>query len=260
MPFSPARLSCTTWMFNCKEPVSIHSPAFVFSFDVSLYLLNLPALLNSTFIGSECSSYILNKETDRSVLFPKFGYKCDTTLVTAWYRFNSTAGTKMPTTCVSKNKCNTHATGWLNGTHPTPQEGIVNRRVCFHWNSNCCNWAIKIKVRNCGLFYVYRLVNPAICQLRYCVTNWERQEQIIHSLNSPLQKLQGNFTELAYAKISGIVNGDAPVSYWSIFFPIPSDGSRSLCESWLEPLYFSFLKWRMECLLSRLTVNIVQLT
>ena len=233
MAFFPAWLSCTTWMSNCKEPVSIHSPAFVFSFDVALYLLNLPALLNSTFIGSECSSYTLNNETDRSVLFAQVGaiYKCDKTLVTAWYRFNSTAGTKMPTTCVSKNKCNTHATGWLNGVHPTPQEGTVNRRVCFHWSSNCCNWEITIKVRNCGLFYVYRLVNPTSCHLRYCVTNWERQEQIIHSLNSPLQKREGNYTELAYAKPSGIGYGDAPVSYWSIFFPIPSDSSRSLCES-----------------------------
>ena len=233
MPFSPAWLSCTTWMSNCKEPVSIHPPAFVFSFDVALYLLNLPALLNSTFIGSECSSYTLNNETDRSVLFAQVGaiLKCDKTLVTAWYRFNSSAGTKMPTTCVSKNKCNTHATGWLNGVHPTPQEGVVNRRVCFHWKSNCCNWDITIRVRNCALFYVYRLVNPPQCQLRYCVTNWERQKAVIHSLNSPLQKREGNYTELAYAKPSGIGYGDAPVSYWSIFFPIPSDSSRSLCES-----------------------------
>ena len=148
------------------------------------------------FIGSECSSYTLNSETDRGVLASQVGsIKCDWKLVTGWYRFNSTAGTKMPTTCVSEKKCNTHATGWLNGVHPTPQEGTVNRRVCFHWSSNCCNWEITIKVRNCGLFYVYRLVNPPNCHLRYCVTNWERQEQIIHSLNSPLQKLQGDWTE-----------------------------------------------------------------
>ena len=130
------------------------------------------------------------------MLFPQVEaiHKCDNTLVTAWYRFNSTAGTKMPTTCVSKNRCNTHASGWLNGTHPTPQEGIVNRRVCFHWSSNCCNWDITIKVRKCGLFYVYRLVSPPYCSIRYCVTNWERQEPIIHSLNSPLQKQQGDWS------------------------------------------------------------------
>ena len=173
------------------------------------------------FIGSECSSYILNNETDRGVLASQVGsIKCDWGLVTGWYRFNSTAGTRMPTTCVSRYKCNTHATGWLNGTHPTPQESIVNRRVCFHWNSNCCNWDTTIKVRNCGLFYVYRLVNPPSCHLRYCVTNWERQEQIIRGFNSPLQKLKGDWTEYAFAKTSGIGYGDAPVSYWSIFFPV----------------------------------------
>ena len=148
------------------------------------------------FIGSECSSYILNNETDRGVLASQVGsIKCDWGLVTGWYRFNSTAGTRMPTTCVSRYKCNTHATGWLNGTHPIPQEGIVNRRLCFHWNSNCCNWDTTIKVRNCGLFYVYRLVNPPNCHLRYCVTNWERQGHIIRGFNSPLHKLQRDWTK-----------------------------------------------------------------
>ena len=129
-------------------------------------------VIHSICTGSECSSYTLNNETDRSVLASQVGSikRSDNALVTAWYRFNSTAGTKMPTTCVSKKRCNTHAPGWLNGTHPTPQEGIVDRRVCFHWNNNCCYWAITIEVRNCGLFYVYRLVKPPTYYLRYCVT------------------------------------------------------------------------------------------
>ena len=97
--------------------------------------------------------------------------KCNNALVTAFYRFNGTAGSKMPTSCVPSNNCNTAATGWLNGTHPTPKDGVVNRIVCFNWNSNCCNWQVSIKVKNCGLFYVYRLMKPPPgCQLRYCVT------------------------------------------------------------------------------------------
>ena len=81
--------------------------------------------------------------------------KCDNTLAAGWYRFNSTAGSKMPAICIPKKRCNAHASGWLNGAHPSPQEGIVNRIVCFNWNSNCCNWQTSIRVRNCGLFYVY---------------------------------------------------------------------------------------------------------
>ena len=47
------------------------------------------------------------------------------------------------------------------------------------------------------------------------------------------------------AIVSGIVIGclrSAPVSYWQIFFPVLSHSARSLCESWLGPVPFSFLK------------------
>ena len=125
--------------------------------------------------GPECSSYIVNKETDRSVMFVSHGLsqvKCDGTLAAGWYRFNSTAGSKMPTNCTQEDRCNTHATGWLNGINPSPQEGIVTRTVCFSWNSDCCLWQKSIRVRNCGLFYVYYLTSTEYCYYRYCVTNW----------------------------------------------------------------------------------------
>ena len=125
------------------------------------------------FTGLECSNYTVNTEEDRSVSFPRAhaGHKCDRgTLVPGWYRFNGTAGSKIPSSCVAKNVCNTDATGWLNGAHPTLQEGVVSRTVCFHWGSNCCNWSVFIQVRNCGLFFVYYLVEPGHCSLRYCVT------------------------------------------------------------------------------------------
>ena len=144
---------------------------------VSLFLntgLLLKLALPSFFKGSECNSYFVNQETDRSVSYVTgpLAHKCDKNQAAGWYRFNSTAGSKMPTNCIRKNRCNTHASGWLNGTHPTPQEGIVNRTVCFNWNSKCCNWQTSIRVRNCGLFFVYYLTKPITCHLRYCVTNW----------------------------------------------------------------------------------------
>ena len=124
--------------------------------------------------GLECSNYTVNSEEDRSVSFPRgqSTYKCDRggALVPGWYRFNGTAGFEIPSSCVAKSMCNTDATGWLNGTHPTLEEGVVSRTVCFHWSSNCCNWSVTIQVRNCGLFFVYKLVDPGKCHLRYCVT------------------------------------------------------------------------------------------
>ena len=74
----------------------------------------------------------------------------------------------MPTSCVAKNRCGTHAPGWLNGQHPKVEEGVVTRQVCFHWGDNCCNWSNNVKVRNCGEFYVYELRKTPQCQLRYC--------------------------------------------------------------------------------------------
>ena len=46
------------------------------------------------------------------------------------------------------------------------------------------------------------------------------------------------------AIVSGIVIGDAPVSFWPIVFPIASCSPRSLCETQLGPVSFSFLKRR----------------
>ena len=38
-------------------------------------------------------------------------------------------------------------------------------------------------------------------------------------------------TEMRPAIVSGIVTSDVPVSYWLIFYPLPSNSPRSLCES-----------------------------
>ena len=49
--------------------------------------------------------------------------------------------------------------------------------------------------------------------------------------NSPFQKREGNWAELAFAKASVIVTGDALVSYWPLSFPVPTKDPKSLCES-----------------------------
>ena len=75
----------------------------------------------------------------------------------------------MLTTCIPTRHCNTHAPGWLlSGTHPELHEGIVPRRVCFHWSNDCYYFKTDIRVRSCGSFYVYELGPPSACQLRYC--------------------------------------------------------------------------------------------
>ena len=74
----------------------------------------------------------------------------------------------MPTSCVAKHHCGTHAPGWVSGSHPTSVGQVVNAKVCFHWGSNCCNWNANIKIKKCNGFYVYNLARTPVCWLRYC--------------------------------------------------------------------------------------------
>ena len=46
-----------------------------------------------------------------------------------WYRFVGTAGTKMPTTRVPAYECGTDWSGWLDGAHPTVEDGEVVLQV-----------------------------------------------------------------------------------------------------------------------------------
>ena len=75
---------------------------------------------------------------------------------------------QMPTACVPKHYCGTHAPGWLSGSHPTRVGQVVNGKVCFHWGSNCCNWNAAIQIKKCNGFYVYKLSRTPVCWLRYC--------------------------------------------------------------------------------------------
>ncbi|KAK3754727.1 hypothetical protein QZH41_007046 [Actinostola sp. cb2023] len=99
-------------------------------------------------------------------------YRCDRyDLSKGWYRFTGSAGSQIATSCVPTYRCGTYAPGWMNGSHPTPAEGIVTRNVCYHWASQCCYLNNMIRVKNCGGFYVYELDQPPGCALRYCGSN-----------------------------------------------------------------------------------------
>ena len=101
----------------------------------------------------------------------RLGNLCGSKL-SGWYRFSGGAGTQMAEACPKIYSCSTNSSGWLNGTHPTGAEGIVQRKVCFlqrvsQFYTDCCNQTKNISVRNCGAFYVYRL-DPPDCYSRYC--------------------------------------------------------------------------------------------
>ena len=138
-----------------------------YNFSQFLMVLIFKLFINLFF--SECQNYQSLNGADRKVTYGSVNVKCDRNLGPGWFRFQGSAGSRMATTCPPKNRCDTHSTGWLNGGHPSVADGQVTRRVCFHWSRNCCNTSNNIRVRNCGVYYVYYL-GPlgGWCHRRYC--------------------------------------------------------------------------------------------
>ena len=127
------------------------------------------------FFWSECQNYRSLNTADRRMTYGNPNDHCDRGIGSGWFRFQGSAGTRMPTSCPPTQRCNSDAPGWMNGGHPTVADGQVSRQVCFHWvNSGCCEWSTNIKVRNCGSYYVYYLSGTPACSLRYCGTNWNQ--------------------------------------------------------------------------------------
>ena len=124
----------------------------------------------ATPVPLQCKSYKTLSEPNRAMaqLLGKASPLCDNTITTGWYRFIGPAGNNMPTSCVDKNRCGTHASGWITGALPTVKYQQVERKVCFHWGNNCCMWNKMINVTNCNGFNVYYLHKPPACSLRYC--------------------------------------------------------------------------------------------
>lgn len=90
-----------------------------------------------------------------------------------WYRFvdkTTWSPMQLPGSCTEPWACGTQSSGWLRGGHPSMEEGVVLRTVCFSWNSNCCFAELKAQVRKCYGYYVYKLQpTPSEVKTRYCV-------------------------------------------------------------------------------------------
>lgn len=94
----------------------------------------------------------------------------DYTLIQRWYRFQGKEYTKMIDSCIKDIKCGGSISGWLEGGHPSLADGIVERMVCFQGYGSCCWKNRKVRVRDCGEYYVYELTATHRCCLVYCTT------------------------------------------------------------------------------------------
>ena len=80
---------------------------------------------------------------------------CDDQLPEEWYCFVRAVGTKMLTTRVPAFRCGRDWSGWLDGAHPTVEDGEVRRKVCFSDQFSGCRYSNNIYVKNCGIFQFF---------------------------------------------------------------------------------------------------------
>ncbi|XP_069503271.1 uromodulin isoform X2 [Ambystoma mexicanum] len=116
---------------------------------------------------------------------------CDSTKK-GWYRFTGIGGVRMPDTCVPQLKCSTHAPMWVNGSHPTLEDRIVNRTACAHWSSGCCTWSTSIQIKMCpGGFYVYNITGIPACHLSYCTDPFYQESQCSCTADEECREVNG---------------------------------------------------------------------
>ena len=152
-----------------------------------------------------CNNYTVLSEADRGqghIVINSNYSPDDYNLVPGWYRFQGAAGDRMADKCVPIDHCGTYHSGWLSGAHPTVEEGVVNRGVCFSELHYCCYWRLDIRMKNCGAYFVYELprLNYRYWYLyhhaRYC-GNGSRgkflRKLFTDSVDSQIIKTQGGF-------------------------------------------------------------------
>ena len=129
--------------------------------------------LSFHFAAESCYDYKNLSEANRKISYstPLGSELCDYQLPEGWYRFVGAAGTKMPTTRVPAFRCGTDWSGWLDGAHPTVEDGEVSRMVCFSDRLTGCRHIAKISVKNCGSYFIYKLFHSPGCDSRYCGTD-----------------------------------------------------------------------------------------
>ena len=129
-------------------------------------------LVSFDFAVDPCYEYknLSHRKRKSNYNTPDHGGGCDKG-PDGWYRFAGAAGTKMPTTRVPAYRCSTTYSGWLNGAHPTVEDGEVLREVCFSDNSMGCKHNTQISVKNCSSYYIYKLYGLSRCPSRYCGTD-----------------------------------------------------------------------------------------
>ncbi|XP_041942745.1 pancreatic secretory granule membrane major glycoprotein GP2 isoform X3 [Alosa sapidissima] len=135
--------------------------------------LHTPRAAASAEESDPCHNHtVLNEAWRATTNLDQSDNKCDRSVKwLGWYRmFYLGMSVQIPEVCVPTQRCGTDAPLWLDGPHPSLEDGIVTRSVCGHWSKNCCHFkSSSIQVKTCpGNYSVYELVAPSGCSLAYC--------------------------------------------------------------------------------------------
>ncbi|XP_052217986.1 uncharacterized protein LOC127835591 [Dreissena polymorpha] len=93
---------------------------------------------------------------------------CDHHLETQWYKAE---GAVLRTSAPVIENCGVLASAWLNDSLPIESDGVDNRTICIREESNNCVMEYSIEIKNCGSFFVYKLLpfpEEFNCPAAYC--------------------------------------------------------------------------------------------
>ncbi|KAL3871226.1 hypothetical protein ACJMK2_039234 [Sinanodonta woodiana] len=94
---------------------------------------------------------------------------CDKQIEEGWYKVQGLNGPlKMPDSFSKLDVCGTNLPIWLNGSHPTEDDGTVHREGCIPTATSSCFKVVNITIKLCPGFFVYYLTPTSSCPIAYC--------------------------------------------------------------------------------------------
>ena len=161
IPGSTTTRTTTTTTTQTSTSTSIRLPTVSNTFYFSL--------IATIYMPPQCSNYTLDTDATR-LTNNTSGGGCDSSAFSTalWVRFSGGGATRLASTAPAINRCGTSAPGWLVSGLPTSVGTTTTGIVCYSWSSNICNWYNTISMTNCNSFYIFLLVSPPTCSLRYC--------------------------------------------------------------------------------------------
>jgi hypothetical protein len=128
-------------------------------------------VVTSNPLPSQCFNYTSITDGTRNAASTASG-GCDNSTFPStpiWIRFSGAAGTMLANCAIEPYHCGANSPGWYTGLYPTTAGYTTNGTVCYAWMDGAtCFYSNSVSITNCNNYYVFALVQPTTCSLRYC--------------------------------------------------------------------------------------------